>query len=55
LKENIGEVQQGLAMLMKQLEGKSVKGVQKVRDAEGRMIAARIKRGDGSVEDVPIQ
>ena len=55
LKENIQEVQQGLMELVKQLDGKRVAGVQKVRDANGRMVAARIKRGDGSVEDVPIQ
>ena len=55
LKGNIAEVQQGLNQLVKSLDGKRVKGVQKVRDAEGRMIAARIQRGDGSVDDVPIQ
>lgn len=55
LKSNIQEVQQGLMELVKQLDGKRVAGVQKVRDANGRMVAARIKRGDGSVEDVPIQ
>jgi len=26
-----------------------------VRDAEGKMIAARIKRGDGSEEEVKVQ
>lgn len=55
LKEHIQEVQQGLMEIVKQLDGKRVAGVQKVRDANGRMVAARIKRGDGSVEDVPIQ
>jgi len=52
---NVKQVQKGLTDLMKQLDGKKAVGVTKVRDAEGKMIAARIKRGDGSEEEVKVQ
>jgi len=55
LNTNINQVKKGLTDLQKQLEGRKATGVTKVRDAEGKMIAARIKRGDGSEEEVSIQ
>jgi hypothetical protein len=55
LKGGIQELGKGLNELAKRLDGKRVKGVQKIKDASGKMVAARIQRGDGSVDDVPIQ
>jgi hypothetical protein len=55
LSTNIKEVQAGLGDLLKKIDGRQAKGVTKVRDKDGKMIAARVKRADGSEDEVPIQ
>jgi hypothetical protein len=54
LTTNIKQVQTVLTDLMKKMEGRQAKGVTKVRDKDGKMIAARVKRADGSEDEVPI-
>lgn len=53
--QHMGEMKQGLQELAKELKGKKAVSVSKKRDAEGRMVAAIIKRGDGTVDEVPIK
>jgi hypothetical protein len=52
---NVKQVQEGLVQLAKTIDDRRAVGVKKIRDAEGKLVAAQIKRGDGSVEDVHIQ
>jgi len=51
---NVKQMQEGLNKLAKQIDGKRPVGVKKIRDAEGKMIAARIKRGDGTEDEVRV-
>lgn len=52
---NVKQTQVQLSQLAKQLEGRKAVGVTKVRDKDNKMIAARVKRADGSEDEVPIQ
>jgi hypothetical protein len=54
LATNIKQVQTGLGDLLKKIDGRQAKGVTKVRDKDGKMIAARVKRADGTEDEVPI-
>jgi hypothetical protein len=51
-----GELQQAMQALLQNIDGRKVVGVEKVRDPRtGKMAAARVRRADGSTEEVTIQ
>ena len=53
---SIASIGQQVQQLSQMLGGSRVAGVERIKDPKtGRMTAARIKRADGSVEEVPIQ
>lgn len=52
----IGALSQQIGELAKGIEGKKAVGVEKVRDPKtGKMVGAKIKRSDGSTDEVTIQ
>jgi hypothetical protein len=51
----VQSLQQGLQQVISMQDGKRVVGVEKVRGPDGRMVAGRVKRADGSTEEVTIQ
>jgi hypothetical protein len=54
--QQFNELQQAMTQVVQTLGGSKVVGIEKVRDPKtGRMVGGRVKRADGSVEDVTIQ
>ena len=54
--QQFNELQQAMSQVVQTLGGSKVVGIEKVRDPKtGRMVGGRVKRADGSVEDVTIQ
>jgi hypothetical protein len=55
LMQQVNALKEGLTQIVQMQDGKRVMGIERVRDKSGRMIAGRVKRADGSVEEVTIQ
>ena len=55
LMQQVQMLQQGLQQVISMQDGKRVVGVEKVRGPDGRMVAGRVKRADGSTEEITIQ
>jgi hypothetical protein len=55
LMEQVNAMQQGMSQLVQMQDGKRAVGVEKIKGPDGKMVAARVRRADGSVEEVTIQ
>jgi len=53
--EQVNTLQKSMQEFIQMQDGKRVVGVERVRGPDGRMVAGRVKRADGSVEEVTIQ
>jgi hypothetical protein len=53
--QTLSQIGQQVQQLSQFLSMSKVAGIEKLRGPDGRMVAARIKRADGSTDEVPIQ
>ena len=53
--QTLSQIGQQVQQLSQLLSMSKVAGIEKLRGPDGRMVGARIKRADGSTEEVPIQ
>lgn len=51
----IGFIGQQVSKVEEKIDGAKPESVEKVRDASGKMVGARIKQADGTVREVTIQ
>ena len=56
LMQQVEALKQGIMQVVQKVDGTKVVGVEKVRDPKtGRMVAGRVKRADGSIEEITLQ
>ena len=55
MSELLSSVQEAISALSQKMEASRTVGAQKVRDASGRVIGAKIMHADGTSRDVAIQ
>jgi hypothetical protein len=53
--EQFQQLGSALQDIVKMVQGRGVKGIERVRDPSGKLTGARVQRADGSTEEVRIQ
>jgi hypothetical protein len=56
LMQQVDALKQSITQVVQKVDGNRVVGVEKIKDPKtGRMVAGRVKRADGTVEDITLQ
>ena len=56
LMQQVDSLKQAITQVVQRVDGNKVVGVEKIKDPKtGRMVAGRVKRADGTVEEITLQ